>query len=68
MWVTKVSVPSERIAPGSGCASGTAVIRAALAAANVIDIVGSQVGTFRLPASAAVSSRRVLATSRRKLC
>jgi hypothetical protein len=51
MWMSEASVARERTAQGSGWASSTVANRAALAAVNAIDMVGSQVRTFGVPAS-----------------
>jgi hypothetical protein len=52
MWLSEAAVARERTTTGSGWASGTAVTRAALATVNAVDMVGRQVSTFKLPASA----------------
>jgi hypothetical protein len=53
--VSEASVARERVAPGSGCTSGTAAIRAVLAVAKAAFISGSQGSTFGSPESAAVT-------------
>jgi hypothetical protein len=50
--MSEASVARERTAQGSGWASSSTVAnRAALAAVNAIDVVGSRMRTFVVPAS-----------------